>query len=176
MDAYVVGKVIQRLREQKGKTQEVLSGLAGIGRTHLSAIERGTRKPTLETFSFLKDIESTKKNHEQSETETTEAISTETDETATETNRNSIITERENTLYTEVLEGWQTDDGWKLDEKKLEQIKFKNNFTQTTESTESEAVETTESTGTETEGTETTETTESTESTESTETTETTEE
>lgn len=37
---------------------------------------------TLETFSFLKDIESTKKNHEQSETETTEAISTETDETA----------------------------------------------------------------------------------------------
>ena len=103
-------------------------------------------------------------------------LDTETDETATETNRNSIITERENTLYTEVLEGWQTDDGWKLDEKKLEQIKFKNNFTQTTESTESEAVETTESTGTETEGTETTETTESTESTESTETTETTEE
>lgn len=103
-------------------------------------------------------------------------LDTETDETATETNRNSIITERENTLYTEVLEGWQTDDGWKLDEKKLEQIKFKNNFTQTTESTESEAVETTESTGTETEGTETTETTESTESTESTETTEITEE
>ena len=55
MDAYVVGKVIQRLREQKGKTQEVLSGLAGIGRTHLSAIERGTRKPTLETFSFIAD-------------------------------------------------------------------------------------------------------------------------
>ena len=25
-------------------------GLAGIGRTHLSAIERGERKPTLETF------------------------------------------------------------------------------------------------------------------------------
>lgn len=27
-----------------------ISGLAGIGRTHLSAIERGERKPTLETF------------------------------------------------------------------------------------------------------------------------------
>ena len=27
-----------------------MSGLAGIGRTHLSAIERGERKPTLETF------------------------------------------------------------------------------------------------------------------------------
>ena len=28
----------------------MLSGFADIGRTHLSAIERGTRKPTLETF------------------------------------------------------------------------------------------------------------------------------
>ena len=28
----------------------MVSGLADIGRTHLSAIERGTRKPTLETF------------------------------------------------------------------------------------------------------------------------------
>ena len=50
MDAYIVGLVIQRFREQRGQSQELLSGLAGIGRTHLSAIERGQRKPTLETF------------------------------------------------------------------------------------------------------------------------------
>ncbi len=50
LDAIVVGKVIQRFREQKKQSQELLSGLAGIGRTHLSAIERGERKPTLETF------------------------------------------------------------------------------------------------------------------------------
>lgn len=31
-------------------SQELVSGLAGIGRTHLSAIERGERRPTLETF------------------------------------------------------------------------------------------------------------------------------
>ncbi|MCL2213343.1 MAG: helix-turn-helix domain-containing protein [Oscillospiraceae bacterium] len=48
--AKVVGKVVQYYREKKGVSQEVLSGLAGIGRTHLSAIERGERKPTLETF------------------------------------------------------------------------------------------------------------------------------
>lgn len=30
--------------------RRIVSGLAGIGRTHLSAIERGERKPTLETF------------------------------------------------------------------------------------------------------------------------------
>jgi len=50
LDAIKVGKVIQRCREKKGLSQEVLSGFAGIGRTHLSAIERGERKPTLETF------------------------------------------------------------------------------------------------------------------------------
>lgn len=48
-----VGKVIQRIREEKGLSQEVVSGLADIGRTHLSAIERGQRKPTLETFFKL---------------------------------------------------------------------------------------------------------------------------
>lgn len=50
LDAEVVGRVIQRFREERKKSQELVSGLAGIGRTHLSAIERGERKPTLETF------------------------------------------------------------------------------------------------------------------------------
>ena len=50
LDAVIVGKVIQRCREQRGLSQEVVSGFADIGRTHLSAIERGQRKPTLETF------------------------------------------------------------------------------------------------------------------------------
>ena len=50
LDANVVGRVIQQVREEQKKSQEVISGLAGIGRTHLSAIERGERRPTLETF------------------------------------------------------------------------------------------------------------------------------
>ena len=50
LDPVIVGKVIQEYREKKGVSQEVLSGFADIGRTHLSAIERGERKPTLETF------------------------------------------------------------------------------------------------------------------------------
>lgn len=50
LDAVIVGRVIQEYREKKGLSQEVVSGLADIGRTHLSAIERGIRKPTLETF------------------------------------------------------------------------------------------------------------------------------
>jgi len=50
LDSKKVGKVIQCYRERRGVSQEVLSGFADIGRTHLSAIERGERKPTLETF------------------------------------------------------------------------------------------------------------------------------
>ncbi len=50
LDAKIVGEVIADLRKEKGISQEVLSGLADIGRTHLSAIERGERKPTLETL------------------------------------------------------------------------------------------------------------------------------
>lgn len=53
LDPIKVGKVIQLCREEKGLSQEIVSGLADIGRTHLSAIERGVRKPTLETFFRL---------------------------------------------------------------------------------------------------------------------------
>lgn len=50
LDSKIVGDVIAEFRKKKGISQEVLSGLADIGRTHLSAIERGERKPTLETL------------------------------------------------------------------------------------------------------------------------------
>lgn len=50
LDPQAVGRVIARYRQEKGLSQEVLSGMAAIGRTHLSAIERGERKPTLETL------------------------------------------------------------------------------------------------------------------------------
>ena len=50
LDAVLVGKVIAEFRSKSGLSQEVLSGLADIGRSHLSAIERGERKPTLETL------------------------------------------------------------------------------------------------------------------------------
>ncbi len=53
LDATVIGRIIQRQREKQGLSQEVVSSFADIGRTHLSAIERGKRKPTLETFFKL---------------------------------------------------------------------------------------------------------------------------
>lgn len=46
----IVGRVLTEYRERKGLTQEVLSGLAGLDRTHYSKLERGLRSPTLDTL------------------------------------------------------------------------------------------------------------------------------
>ena len=53
LDSKAVGSTIAYFRQKRGLSQEVLSGLADIGRSHLSAIERGERKPTLETLYRL---------------------------------------------------------------------------------------------------------------------------
>lgn len=50
VSAEVVGKVIQQMRKSKKMSQEVLSGLADLDRTHYSKIERGLRSPTIETL------------------------------------------------------------------------------------------------------------------------------
>lgn len=49
-DVIAVGKTIRSLRDSKGISQEVLSGLAGIARTHLSMIESGNKKANFETL------------------------------------------------------------------------------------------------------------------------------
>ncbi len=50
LDSKIVGEVLSEFRKRRKLSQEVVSGFADIGRTHLSAIERGERKPTLETL------------------------------------------------------------------------------------------------------------------------------
>ena len=55
IDAALIGSVIQKLRLSKGLSQEVLSGLAGLDRTHYSKIERGLRAPTIETLFKIAD-------------------------------------------------------------------------------------------------------------------------
>ena len=49
------GKVIRDLRHRKGITQEVLSGLAGMARSHLAMIESGDKAPNFETVWRLAD-------------------------------------------------------------------------------------------------------------------------
>lgn len=45
-----VGEAIRALRTERALSQEVLSGLAGIGRTHLTMIENGDKLPNFETI------------------------------------------------------------------------------------------------------------------------------
>ena len=53
LDPLIAGNVLRELREKTGRSQEVVSGLADIGRTHLSAPERGERRPAPDTLFKL---------------------------------------------------------------------------------------------------------------------------
>ncbi len=83
-------------------------------------------------------------------------IDAETDEEATEDNREAIIEEREAKLYSDVLDGWQKDDGWKVNEDVLAKIDFHNILTQK----DPNATETEKDSSKETESEESTESTE----------------
>ncbi|MBQ3405308.1 MAG: helix-turn-helix transcriptional regulator [Oscillospiraceae bacterium] len=50
IDKKTVGNTIRALRISRGLTQEVLSGLAGIARTHLTMIENGSKQANFETL------------------------------------------------------------------------------------------------------------------------------
>lgn len=48
-----IGASIRRLRRSRKQSQEVLSGLAGIDRSHLAKIERGEKAANIETLARL---------------------------------------------------------------------------------------------------------------------------
>lgn len=54
-DCRVTGSVIRRLRLERGLTQEVLSGLAGIARSHLAMIEAGAKDAAVDTLWRIAD-------------------------------------------------------------------------------------------------------------------------
>lgn len=77
-------------------------------------------------------------------------LDAETDKEATEKNKETIVKERQSDLYKDTLEGWQENDNWKVKERKLDAIQFKNFFTQNNGTTDSAVesvgdIETTES-------------------------------
>lgn len=50
VNSVLIGRVIQECRLARGLSQEVVSGLATLDRTHYSKIERGQRSPTIDTL------------------------------------------------------------------------------------------------------------------------------
>lgn len=49
----LIGKTIRQLRRSRGQSQEVLSGFAGIERSHLAKIERGEKVANIETLAKI---------------------------------------------------------------------------------------------------------------------------
>lgn len=54
-DHVVTGRVIRGLRKKRGMSQEVLSGFAGIERSHLAMIETGKKSANVETLWRIAD-------------------------------------------------------------------------------------------------------------------------
>ena len=49
-DSRITGRMIGLLRTHRGMSQEVLSGLAGVARSHLAMIETGAKNPNVDTL------------------------------------------------------------------------------------------------------------------------------
>ena len=49
-DNAAVGRTVRKLRIEKKLSQEVLSGLAGLARSHVSMIENGDKQANFETI------------------------------------------------------------------------------------------------------------------------------
>ena len=47
---FITGRIIRELRELRGLSQEVLSGLAAVSRSHLAEIETGHTNANVETL------------------------------------------------------------------------------------------------------------------------------
>ncbi|MBS1402858.1 MAG: helix-turn-helix transcriptional regulator [Oscillospiraceae bacterium] len=58
VNAKLIGQIIQEYRKKANLSQEVVSGLADLDRTHYSKIERGERMPTITTlFKIARALE-----------------------------------------------------------------------------------------------------------------------
>jgi transcriptional regulator with XRE-family HTH domain len=53
MDSRILGIIIKQYRKNKNLSQEVLSGLANVDRSHLSKIELGLRSPTVAVLNKI---------------------------------------------------------------------------------------------------------------------------
>lgn len=49
------GVEVRRLRLERGLSQEALAAMAGLDRTFISMVERGVRKPTLDSAKRMAD-------------------------------------------------------------------------------------------------------------------------
>lgn len=51
-----LGKRLNQVRTRRGLTQEKLAGEAGLNRAYIGYIERGERKPSIETMAKIANV------------------------------------------------------------------------------------------------------------------------
>lgn len=52
----MIGKMVQRLREAQGWSQQRLAELAGVGQSHISDIEGNRKMPSVKVLQKLADV------------------------------------------------------------------------------------------------------------------------
>lgn len=127
--------------------------LDSVAKAHSQEVTTGTyaADDTQLEENVRKELDALKEGETSGMIETDSAIyfvrlDAETDKEATEQNRQTIINTRKSEKYQEVLEKWQKKDGWKVDEKALAKIQFKNSLTQQDPNASTENTESTENT------------------------------
>jgi foldase protein PrsA len=142
----------------KANVQTMVDGLKEDGATLETAAEAAGYEVTTGTYdndddSLDEEVKDALDDLKEGETsgvvETDSAcyvlrIDSDTDEDATESNRESIIETRKSDHYNEVIEAWQEDDGWKLNNRAIAKISFHNSLTLTDPNASTETEEATE--------------------------------
>lgn len=111
--------------------------LDSVAGAHSQEVTKGsyTADDTQLDEAVIKELDALKEGETSGLVETESALyfvrlDAETDKDATEQNRQSIINTRKTEKYQEVLEKWQKKDGWKVNEKAIAKITFRNSLTQ----------------------------------------------
>jgi foldase protein PrsA len=142
----------------KANVQTMVDGLKEDGATLETAAEAAGYEVTTGTYdndddSLDEEVKDALDDLKEGETsgvvETDSAcyvlrIDSDTDEDATESNRESIIETRKSDHYNEVIEAWQENDGWKINNKAIAKISFHNSLTLTDPNASTETEEATE--------------------------------
>lgn len=157
------GNSAEYTEEQLNELSETLADMAAEAKTDTLETAAEACGYTVSTGTFTQDSETLDaavldalkglKEGEVSDLVDTDAnyyvlrLDLETDPDATEQNRQSIITQRQDDYYNDVLSTWEEEHEWVVDEKVWSSVTFDNLFTTVQPSTETESAEDTESVG-----------------------------
>lgn len=130
---------IQTQLAAEGATLESVAeanGLSAVKQTYATYVEEGEEAGAETEDAVMTALKGMKQGESSDMIEKDGAwyflrVDSDTDAEATENKRKSILEERQNAHYRDVLAGWQTDDGWEPDMSLFGKIQFETSLTAT---------------------------------------------